>query len=432
MYGRQLIIAMTIGVFMIVGLAFLGVNDKTMQNVEAQVMNVPREPIEEREISPVEMDPILYIYLMYVRDGVYPDVDTDDYVKLKTTDFVDLEELDLSDVRDEDLRMSSVEGLGLFDLSNLRRLDISDNNLTSIPASTFNGITQLDYLDVRGNNLELLEIGTLDYIGQLQASQNKLQTVDLTNLSAGGTVDLSYNEIDDINSLNLAYDGQGASIDLYGNRIQNFDANNFINYNLMIGFQRESTDSAYNEKTIIKTFKYGEQNFYLECVNTATNVVTNIYDESTLAPATYNIYIRTSEGYLDYVPITIRIFKLAPTVSIVDEEGNALNIGDTIKGTAKIYLNSNDENYQVEYSINGGAYVKANYLEINTSGTYTFSVRAVSDIGDQSQTYAFTINVVNNDSNLLQILSIMFSILILIGVIYLVLVFFVYRTNKKK
>ncbi len=386
--------------------------------------------IEEREIQPVEMDLVLYLHLMYVRDGVYPDENSENL--LKTTDFVNLTELDLRDVRDGDLRMQSVEGLGLFDFSALRSLNLADNNLVEVPASTFDGMVALDYLNVEGNNLELLEIGGLDSIGELYASGNSLQEVDLTNLVAGGVADLSFNQISDITLLNLDVDGQGTTLDLYNNCLTNFVADDYTNYNMIVGLQRLVDVNQYNEHTVITNFKYGEQNYYLECVNIANDSIINIYDTATLPPATYNIYYRTSEGYVNYQSVQIRIYKTAPTVIITNEDGEELGLENTITENVCIYFDSNDENYEVVYTINGGPPVKSSYLEINRNGTYSFTVRAISDIGDESQTYSFTIKVSANSGNLLQILSIMFSVLILVGLIYLVLVFFVWRTNKRK
>ena len=428
-YAMTAILMLMIGATMLVKS-----NDNNIDCLQAQSV-VSSDSIEARDISFVEMDLVLYMQLMFIRDGVYPDLESDtDYIKLNSKDFVDYVSLDLSDLRIDGITMTDASGLGLFDFSNLRTLDLSNNNLTEIPKETFAGMTQLDELIVYGNSLEVLDISTLTGIKNISAKSNNLSTIDLSSLLPEAVVNLSYNNIKDFSSLNLKLDGQGAQIDLYGNKLNNFSLDNYTNYNFIIGFQQEYDLTKYDEHSIIRLYKYGKQIFWLECVNINTNQATYITSESTLTPSTYRIYLKDDSGYLDYEPITIKIYKSAPTYTILDEEGNPVDLSQDIKGAVRINFDSNDENYFVEYSINGKGYVVGDSIEINKNGTYTFTVKAVSDIGDESNSVAFTIKLSSNENGILKMLSIIFSVFILLGILLCAYTIFVNKThsNDKK
>lgn len=378
--------------------------------------------IEDREVYIQEMDPILYYHLMYIRDGSYPDLQAEDYVKLRTTDFVGIENLDLSDIRLDNIRITSVDGLGLFDFSSLKILNLSNNNLTEINARTFNGMPQLETLNVEGNCLEILDISTLNSVKILKAKKNNLKEVDLSNLSANGEVDLSFNAIESMSSLHLKEDGQNAKVILYGNKITDFVAENYINYDLLVGFQIEyDLEKGYNEHTKIKIYNYNSQNYYLYCVNKATKEATIIRDEGTLIPATYEIYIREGETYLNFDAIVIKVYKLPPTYQVLDKDGNVLDISKTINSPVVIQFDSNDDNYIVEYKINGNTYIAQDSVELKKSGNYSITIRAVSDTGDISQETAFTVEIKINNGALWRMLAIIFSVFAILGILYVVI-----------
>lgn len=402
-------------------------NEKTT-NISAEAMRISAYQVEEREISPSEIDVILYMELMFLRDGVYP---TDDkkYVKLKTTDFSSLSVLELNDVRQGTMKMTDVSGLGLFDFSNLRELYLKNNSLTKISAKTFWGMTQLDVLDLTGNELETLDIGNLTVIGCLKAPNNKLRTVDLSNLAEQGDVDLSFNLINDINSLKLKKNGQNAKVDLYGNYIKNFKAENFENYDMIVGFQNQTQE--YNETTLIKLYKFDSQEFWIECQNDDMQSTTAITSSATLAPATYQVRLRDVNGYYNYETITIVVKKSPPTIMILNQENQEVDYSETIKEKIEVKFFSNDSNYVVEYSINGGNYIKGNTVNLEKSGSYSFIVRSVNQSGEYSQNYSFTVQMTIRKNNILQILAIAFSIMLVVGVGYAILSYYNRKAQGK-
>lgn len=366
-------------------------------------------------------DLILYEYLMFVRDGKYPTEQELTDNPLKVNDFSSCTELNVSDVRDGDYRITDVSGLGLFNFSALKNLDLSKNALTSIQAKTFAGIQSLETLNLNGNNLTTLEFGTLQSVNTLLADSNQLTKVDLSILASGGRAMLRYNKISDIRELQLKPNGFGASVDVYGNKINNFIDGVYQNYNFVIGFQYEY--DAYNEKNAVKIVKFSGQDYYLECVNVQTLSSVRIDDSACLVPATYQIRMRSDTVELDYKTLTLKVEKSAPTITIFDKDGEQLELTDKITEEITIVFNSNDERYSVLYSINGAGFVSGNSVTLSKSGTYSFSVYAVSDAGDNSQISAFTIKLSINNSNLLQMLGIMISIFVFAGVVYGVLVF---------
>ena len=372
-------------------------------------------------------DLILYEYLMFVRDGAYPTEDTLTNNPLKENDFVEVTKLDLSDVRDGEHRITSVDDLGLFNFAALKELDLKNNNLTQIRAVTFERMTNLDTLNLEGNALTTLDFGNLQSLKKLYANNNSLTSVDLSILAAGGQASLCYNQIADIRKLNLQSDGKGASVDVYGNKIDNFINEKYGNYNLIIGFQYEYVN--YNEKSVVKIYKTsGQENYYLDCVNVKTNAHFRVDDASKLAPATYEITMCDENGALGYKVLPLKIEKSAPTFVITDNAGNELDVTKVITKETKIAFNSNDSNYKVVYSINGTSFVEGNTVTLNKSGTYSFCVYAKSSVGDNSQTYSFTIELQIRNNNFFQMLGIIMAIFAFAIAVYGVMFFL----NRKR
>ena len=373
-------------------------------------------------------DLILYEYLMFVRDGKYPENEealTSN--PLNENDFATLTKLDLSDVRDGEYRITKLDDLGLFNFSALKELDLSKNNLTQIRAVTFARMKSLEILSLEGNALTMLEFGNLESVKNLYANNNSLTSVDLSILAEGGQAKLCYNQIADIRKLNLQSDGKGASVDVYGNKIDNFVSGKYANYNLTIGFQYEYEN--YNEKSVVKIHKtIGQESYYLDCVNTKTEAHFRIDDASVLAPATYNITMCDENGALSYKVLTLTVKKSAPTFTITDSIGNELDVTKVITKETKITFNSNDSNYKVVYSINGASFVEGNTVTLSKSGTYSFCVYAKSSIGDDSQTYNFTVQLKINNNNFLQTLGIIMAIFAFAMAVYGVMFFL----NRKR
>ena len=83
-------------------------------------------------------------------------------------------ELDLSDNNLDTLPLSTFSGL-----TQLGKLDLSDNNLGTLPPGTFSGLTQLILLYLKDNNLETLLPGTFSglRLRELNLSDNNLETL---------------------------------------------------------------------------------------------------------------------------------------------------------------------------------------------------------------------------------------------------------------
>ncbi len=401
------------------------------------------EPVgtTEKTISVNQLgDFILYEYLMFLRDGKYPATESELTANpLKENDFADCETLDISDVHLEEYRISDVSGLGLFNLSALKHLDLSDNGLELIEASTFSGMQNLETLNLNGNQLKSVDFGVLQSVTNLYADSNRLLGVDLSILATNGKAMLRYNQIRDIRALNLQTDGRGATVDVYGNRINNYLAGVYQNYNLVIGFQYEY--NKYNETNPVKITKLdGQDDYYLNCVNVHTCEVTRIDESANLIPATYEIIMCSAAGDLGYKPLTLKIEKSAPTITVADAEGNGVDYGQVITEEIVITFDSNDERYTVWYSINGAPFVCGNSVTLTESGTYSFSVRAQSADGDSSQITAFTVKLSIYNNKIWQFLLIMLGIFAFAGICYGAVWFYerkskgnpIIKTNSKK
>ena len=385
------------------------------------------------EISYVTFgDFILYEYLMFVRDGAYPqNEEAITSNPLRENDFATLVELDLADVRDSDTNdhITDVKGLGKFNFTALKKLNLTNNNLKQINATTFAGMTNLESLNLEGNALTTLEFGNLQSVKNLQANGNALTAVDLSILAENGQASLCYNQISDIRKLNLQNDGKGASVDVYGNKINNYVSGKYQNYNLTIGFQYEY--STYNEKNSVNIYKTsGQESYYLDCVNEKTEEHIRVDNTKKLTPATYKITMCDESGALAYKVLTLKIEKSAPTFSVTDSNGNKLDFSKIITKETRINFNSNDSNYKVVYSINGADYVEGNSVTLKKSGEYSFSVYAKSDVGDDSQRYNFTVQLKIKSNNFFQTLGIIMTIFAFVIAVYGVMIFLGRKYNK--
>ncbi|KAL3860349.1 hypothetical protein ACJMK2_010485 [Sinanodonta woodiana] len=83
----------------------------------------------------------------------------------------------------------------------LQNIDLSSNNLSSLPEDYFSGISVISTIDLSINNFREIPTSTLNNITRLDVSKNSLQHVTLSvlsNISENGTLDVSENDIQDI------------------------------------------------------------------------------------------------------------------------------------------------------------------------------------------------------------------------------------------
>ncbi len=125
-------------------------------------------------------------------------------------DFAALTELNCSN-------KSISDATGLVHASNLTKLDLGWNFLTSIDLS---GATQLTHLKLTGNQLPSVDLAALTQLSSLNLSGNELTSVDLATQSQLTELDLTWNKI---SSVDLAGLTQLTNLKLTGNRLRSVD-----------------------------------------------------------------------------------------------------------------------------------------------------------------------------------------------------------------
>ncbi len=111
---------------------------------------------------------------------------------------------------------------GIERLINLRYLDLSDNNLSSIDLSN----TNLSYLSLAGNNITSIDLSNLTNLEELYLSNNNLSEIDLGNLIYLEELRLSNNNISEINLSNLT---NLEDLRLSNNNLSSLDLSNNLN-----------------------------------------------------------------------------------------------------------------------------------------------------------------------------------------------------------
>ncbi|CAK1553075.1 unnamed protein product [Leptosia nina] len=195
--------------------------------------------------------------------------------------FPALEELDVSHNRIEDIRMSDME----FPFANLKKLNISYNNVVSLRDALFSELNELQYLDLSHNSLISLNAVTfegLKNIIHLNLGHNKLQEInsslfrfakmqyvylnnneihsikfnDFNTMTHLRELDLSYNLISSIESNAFQNMLEVTSINLKHNMLSMLDTNIFINTKLLQGIDLSSnqivslSEGTFNGKNI--------------------------------------------------------------------------------------------------------------------------------------------------------------------------------------
>lgn len=143
---------------------------------------------------PISLNPILEYQYQLVKNGNIPELSVKDYIAINDKTLVTKD----NKIDFDEQGLTSLEGLNeIPHIASVKILDLSDNQLTTVPANIFNGFTNLEQLRLDDNKITKLSANT--FSGLTALYRLFLQNNMLSNLDAG-----TFNDLTNIESIDLS------------------------------------------------------------------------------------------------------------------------------------------------------------------------------------------------------------------------------------
>lgn len=347
---------------------------------------------DNAEITVLEIGDELYMQLLFIRDGQYPQ-DISTVEPLRENTFIDYTEIDLSNCSNvsSNGKLSYIGGLAFFRFDNLKILNLSNNDLTKIPAQTFYNITSLTTLDISNNDITEISFGNLTTLQNFYAQNNKLASIDLSTLqnidNVMGEINLAQNNFSSTSDIILPSNSHPKYVELYGNNIldANYDVTSYAPHQLNFIMQSIKQDTEIDDKTEIEIFpSFGLHNYKVKFTNTETTLSQTLgAGKHYLGVGQYQVEIYDGDNNLSSLTGTVYkgfefiVVKSAPTVSAYID-GKLIDYNTKITKPVTLKFDSGNEDYIIEYSINGGEYVAGNEVTLEKRGKYNIFVKSTN------------------------------------------------------
>lgn len=322
---------------------------------------------------------------------------------------------DLTSIEISGKEISDISGLKLMRLNYIETISITNCKIASISADCFgdeDNYTKLESVNFANNAITSVSLPRIRNLKSLDLSSNSLSALDISNCFGDDVdINLAGNNITKMTDIVLGNGFEGkVTLNLIGNNIyeindQYFDA---TKYNLKVGVQGMKNWDGDSSTTSSKGIRYYRTNI--------ENLGINIYITSVREPYVVKVVsdsdIPSDKNYIDVnLPIgeyeyrysldgdeiyngfdsntkyyKTQGFEVKPTEVTYKFEHNG-KMYDTIgkvTGTVKVHLASvdveNGVDAVIEYSVNGGDWVRGNTVECSKGGT--FSIRVRVQVGD--------------------------------------------------
>lgn len=335
--------------------------------------------------------------------------------------FKDVEFLDLSfsspHIVSNTQKISDITALREFDLRALKKLDLSNNNLTTIDADVFAGLVSLEYLDLSNNNITSVDLSLLTNLKVLIINNNALTTLDVSNMVTTGydgqnsLLNISHNNFASFADVNLPYAQSNSCLDIIGfhnnfTDVQNTDGV-FTYYLGLQGTNRASMDESQQPKYFatgdtslsakIYRITEGENG---ESTSTLVETLDEQHSVGVLQLGVGNYCVEyLKDGVVvddtnndDYLWFGTHTFTIVPTCPSYKYVINGKEYTDIEKLTqkAKLVLSA-DEDATVYYSFNSTNWVEGREIDIKKGGNYFVYYKSVKN-GIESTIGTVTIN----------------------------------------
>ena len=375
-------------------------------------------------------DIYLYQYLLKAYNDYYALTGTENEAKqIYVEMFSEMTELDLSNANG---LIKNVKGLNVLNLENVKVLNLSRNQISSIDPEDIKNLRSLEELILYDNNLKSLTLPTsLLNLKKLNLNKNYLSSIDISFINIG-EVYLSFNKFTSINDITMPriIYNTDLYVELFNNNILDADAAytegisaggkiklelglqgyglNYKTYDanedkVTPVFSKNNKLKFYNSTKYpnlkVQIFKrYQNEQAVLEVVN-GTNAIT----EHSLPVGEYRVeYVDSTTGLTMHVEADPYFgafkqhdgFKVVPTAPVVKfvVKGEEVEERNKFTGVGTLKATSPDNEGEIYYSFDGINWVKGNEVKLDNGGQYGVSFKVV--IGELGAVDSFESEVV--------------------------------------
>ncbi len=341
---------------------------------------------------------------------------------LNPNSFKDATELDLSymltGAPDQSKRITDLTSLRKFDLRKLKKLILSNNNITTIEADVFEGMTSLEYLDVSNNGLTSIDISMLSNLKVLIINNNNLTSLDVSNMvttgydDGNGVLNIAHNQFDSLEDVDMPIARSDSNFDIIGY------ANNFTDivsltsrFNYILGLQGINK-STIEQSENIKYYNTGDSDLKVKIYQITTdpngdnveNLVKTISDGSEpiidveLGVGSYRVDYFKNDTKIDttnnedYMWFESTSFSIVPTTPkyVFEVNGKRYTEVEKLTQKAKLILVA-DEDATVYYSFNSTDWTEGREVTLDKGGKYFVQFKSVKN-GVESKVSGVAIN----------------------------------------
>lgn len=339
--------------------------------------------------------------------------------------FVGFESLDLSNYG-----ISTLLGLELLDLSTVKTINLSNNNLIALSEESCEALKNTENLNLSANDLESFSADNFIALNNLNLDYNNISELDLTNLKEkDGIAKCSAisNKITSISNIELKSETT-YQIDLQFNLITEVPSEMPENASFNIYFQN-TIGSSNTASTVFKVFSgYSMPNFKVLAVpNEGESKTILAGSETTLAVSQYTFKFYNGENALyesdELTPIYKNIsVTIKPEYPTIKAFVNGKQIYDITSVVGEIeFTFEASEGVSVYYSVNGNDFVCGNSVKISTVGMTRLSVYSYENgVSSSEEIMFFRINKKNNIPVSVTLILVLCGItFILFGIVFL-------------
>lgn len=267
--------------------------------------------------------------------------------------------------------ISSLMGLNLIKLPNLKRLNLSNNKLQGY-IGDFDFMPNLEKIDLSNNQITGFSSKFSTKFIDINLSNNQLKSVDISSLTESGTANISFNNFSSFDQ--IIFPQTNCQIFATHNRLVD-DIPSTVACTLNMGFQgiKDGDD-------ILKTTQF---RFYeldgVENLKLYKKVRDNTYELiDTILPNNKVTDIGIAEYKLEFCETgTEKVYQdihfvcrpNTPTVKAYSTDNTIVDEGNHIFN--QIIVLKIEAEGEIYYKINNGEVVKGNEIKINKSGSYT-------------------------------------------------------------
>lgn len=319
---------------------------------------------------------------------------------------------DLTDIKISGKEISDISGLKLMRLDYIKTISITNCKISSISADCFENCPSLESINFANNSITSFALPRIRNLKEVDLSSNQITTLDISNCFGDDlSLNLAGNDITKMTDVVLGTGFEGKiTLNLIGNNVYEINDQYFdtTKYDMKVGVQgmKNWDDDSYTTSSKgIRYYKSNIEGFSL-------NVYITSVREPQLVRTITDADVEDSKNYVDItLPIGEYEYKYAingdeiydsfdaskkyyktqgfvvkPTeVSYkFEHKGKTYDSIGKVTGTVKVLLSSvdidNGVDGVIEYSVNGGDWVRGNTIECSKGGT--FSIRVRVQVGD--------------------------------------------------